>query len=135
MYNLSFIVITLKTWQIFILNLSVHFSVSVVSDSLQPRGQQHTRFTVHHQLPELAQTHVHQLGDDIQPSHSLPSPSRAFSRPLLLMPSIFPSIRVFSNESVLLHQVAKVLGFSFSTSPSNEYSGLFPLGLTDWISL
>ena len=50
-------------------------------------------FPVYYQLPELAQTHVHQLCDAIQPSHPL--------RPLLLPPSIFPSIRVFSNESVL----------------------------------
>ena len=50
-------------------------------------------FPVHHQLPELAQTHVHRVGDAIQPSHLLSS--------LLLLPSIFPSIRVFSNESVL----------------------------------
>ena len=56
-------------------------------------------FPVHHQLPELAQTHVHQVGDAIQPSHPLSSPSPpAFN---------FPSIRVFSNQSV--HQVAKVL--------------------------
>ena len=56
--------------------------------------------TFHHQLPEFTQTHVHQVGDAIQSSHSLSSPS-----PLA---SVFPSIRVFSNESVL-HQVAKVL--------------------------
>ena len=48
---------------------------------------------VHHHLPELAQTHVHQVGDAIQPSHLL--------SPLLLLPSLFPSIRVFSNESAL----------------------------------
>ena len=50
-------------------------------------------FLVHHQLPELAQTHVHRVGDTIQQSHPLPS--------LLLLSSFFPSIRVFSNESVL----------------------------------
>ena len=49
---------------------------------------------VHHQLPELTQTHVHRVGDAIQPSHPL-------SSPLLLPPSIFPNMRVFSNESVL----------------------------------
>ena len=48
---------------------------------------------VHHQLPESTQTHVHWVGDAIQPSHPLSSP--------LLLPSIFPSIRVFSNESAL----------------------------------
>ena len=50
-------------------------------------------FPVHHQLPELAQTHVHRVSNTIQPSHPL--------SPLLLPPSIFPSIKVFSNESVL----------------------------------
>ena len=66
---------------------------SVVSESLRPHGLQHTRLPVHHQLLELAQMHVHWVGDAIQPSHPLLS--------LLLLPSIFPSIRVFSNESVL----------------------------------
>ena len=51
-------------------------------------------FPVHHQLPEPTQTHVHRVGDAIQPSHLL-------CRPLLLLPSIFPNIRVFSNDSVL----------------------------------
>ena len=72
-------------------------------------------FPVHHQLLELAQTHVHRVGDAIQPSHP-PSP-------LLLLPSVFPSIRVFSNESVLLIGWPKYWSFSFSISPSNEYSG------------
>src|SRR5574337_173615 len=50
----------------------------------------------------------------------------------LLPPSIFPSIRVFSSESVLCIRWPKYWSFSFSISPSNEYSGLIPLGLTDW---
>ena len=56
-------------------------------------------------------------------------------RPLLLLPSIFPSIRVFSNESVLCIRWTKYWSFSFSISPSNEYPGLIPLGWTGWISL
>ena len=68
-------------------------------------------FPVHHQLPELAQTHVHRVGDAIQPSH-----------PLFLLPSIFPSIKVFSNESVLHIRWPK--NWSFTFSPSNEYLGL-----------
>ena len=56
-------------------NSSVQSSCSVVSNSLRPRGLQHTRFTVHHQLPELTQAHVHRVGDAIQPSHPLSSPS------------------------------------------------------------
>ena len=55
-------------------------------------------------------------------------------RPLLLPPSVFPSIRVFLNESVLLISWPKYWNFSFSISPSREYSGLIPLGWTDWIS-
>ena len=73
-------------------------------------------FPVHHQLLELAQTHVHQVGDAIQPSYPC--------RLLLLLPSIFPSISVFFNESVLPIRWQKYWSFSFSTSPSNEYSGL-----------
>ena len=70
---------------------------------------------IHHQLLQLAQTHVHQVGDGIQPSHPLSSPSPP--------PSIFPSIRVFSNESVLHIRWPNDRSFSFSISPSNEYSG------------
>ena len=53
--------------------------------------------------------------------------------PLLLLPSIFPSIRVFSNESVLSIRWPKYWRFSFNISPSNEYSGSFPVGWTGWI--
>ena len=53
---------------------------------------------------------------------------------LLLLPSVFPSIRVFSNESVLLIRWPKVWSFSFSTSPSNKYSGLISFGM-DWLDL
>ena len=69
---------------------------------------------VHHQLPEFTQTHVHEL--------VLPSNHLILCRPLLLPPLIFPSIRVFSNESVLPVRWPKY--WSFSISPSNEYSGL-----------
>ena len=70
---------------------------------------------VHHQHPEFTQTHVHPVSDAIEPSHPLSSPSP---------PSIFPSIRVFSNESVLHIRWPKYWSFSFIISPSNEYSGL-----------
>ena len=83
-------------------------------------------FPVHHQLPELVQTHVHRVGDAIQPSHPLSSP--------LLLPSIFPSIRVFSNESALCIRGPKYWSFSFSISPSNEYSRLISCR-TDWFDL
>ena len=71
---------------------------------------------VHHQLPEFAQTPVHRVGDAIQPSHPC--------RPLLLLPSIFASIRVFSIESPLPIRWPKDWSFSFSICPCNEYSGL-----------
>ena len=64
----------------------------------------------------------------------IPSNHLILCRPLLLLPSVFPSIRVFPNESVLHIRLPKYWSFSFNISPSNEYSG-FPLQLTGWISL
>ena len=83
-------------------------------------------FPVHHQLPELTQTHVHRVSDAIQLSY--------LCHPLLLLPSIFPSIRVFSNESVPCIRGPKNWSFSFSISPSNEYSGLISFRM-DWLDL
>ena len=82
-------------------------------------------FPVHHQLPELAQNHVHHVGDAIQPSHPLSSPSPTFNR---------PSIRVFSTESVLCIRWSKYWSFSLSICPSNEYSGLISFRM-DWLEL
>ena len=65
----------------------------------------------------------------------MPSNHLIFCHPLLLPPLVFPSIRVFSNDSVLCIKWPKFWSFSFSISPSNEYSGLFSLGWTGWISL
>ena len=79
---------------------------------------------VHYQLPKLAQTHVHRVGDAIL----------ILSRPLLLLPSIFSSIMVFSNESVLLIRWPKYWSFSFNISPSNEYSELISFKI-DWFGL
>ena len=73
-------------------------------------------FPVLYHLLELAQTHVHWVSDAIQPSHPLSS--------LLLLPSIFPSIRVFSNESFLCIRWPKYWSFSVSISPSSEYPEL-----------
>ena len=81
---------------------------------------------VHRQLPESTQTHVHHVGDAIQPSHAL------LTHSVLLPPSIFPSIRVFSNKSVLCIRWLKYWSFSFSISPSNEYSGLISFRI-HWI--
>ena len=83
-------------------------------------------FPVHHQLLKFTHTHVHRVGDAIQPSHPLSSP--------FFLPSIFPSTRVFSNESVLCIRWPKSWSFSFSISPSNEYSGLISF-MMDWFDL
>ena len=81
---------------------------------------------LHHQLPELTQTHVHRVGDAIQPSHPLSSP--------FLLPPILHSIRVFSNESVLRIRWPKYWSFSFNISPSNERPGLISFRM-DWLDL
>ena len=107
---------------------TVQFS-SVTQSSLtlcDPMNCRTPGLPVHHQLPESTQTHVHGVGDAIQPSHPLSS--------LLLLPSIFPSIRVFSNESALLIRWPKYSSFGFSISPSNEYSGPISFRM-DWLDL
>ena len=91
-----------------------------------PTGCRKPDFPVHHQLTELTQTHIHRVGDAIQPSHPLSSPSPP--------PSIFPSIRVFLNESVLCIRWPKYWSFSFTISSSNEYSGLISFRM-DWLDL
>ena len=84
-------------------------------------------FPVHHQLLKLAQTHVHRASDAIQPSHSLSSSP---------CPPTFnlSSIRVFSNQSVLHVRWPKYWSFSFSVSPSNEFSRLISFRM-DWLDL
>ena len=81
---------------------------------------------IHHQLLESTQTHVHQVGDAIQPSHLCHS--------LLLLPPFLPSIRVFSNESTLCMRWPKYWSFSFNISPSNEHPGLVSFRM-DWLDL
>ena len=81
-------------------------------------------FPVLHYLEEFAQPHVHWVNDDIQPSHPL--------SPLLLLSSVFPSIRVFSSESAL--DIRWPQYWSFSFSPSNKYSGLISYKI-DWFDL
>ena len=83
-------------------------------------------FQVHHQIPELAQTHIHQVGDAIQLS------AMTLCHPLLLLPSVFPSNRVFSSEAALRIRWAKY--WSFSISPFYECSGLISFW-TDWLDL
>ena len=81
---------------------------------------------VHHQLPESTQTHVHWVGDAIQTSHPLSSPS-----PPALNLSQHQGLFQWVNSS---HQVAKILSFSFSISPSNEHPGLISFRM-NWLDL
>ena len=97
----------------------IQFSRSVVSDSLQPHGLQHTR------LPSPSPTPI----ELVMPSNHL-----ILCCPLLLLPSIFPSIMIFSNESVLCVRQPKFWSFNFSISPSNEYSGLISFRM-EWLDL
>ena len=102
------------------------FSRSAVSDSLQPNGQQHARLLCPSPTPRACSNSCHQVSDSTQPSHPLSSP--------LLPPLIFPSIRVFPNESVLCIRWPKYWSFSFSISPSSEHSGLISFRM-DWLDL
>ena len=86
-------------------------------------------FPVHHQLLELAQTHVHQVESVIPSNRRL-----ILCHPLILTPLIFPSIRVFSNVSVLPIRWPKYWSFNSSISPSNESSGLISFKV-DWLHL
>ena len=81
---------------------------------------------VHHQLPQFTQTHMHQVSDAIQPSH--------LCRPLLLLPPIPPSIRVFSNESTFRMRWPKYWRFSFNIIPSKEISVPICFRM-DWLDL
>ena len=105
---------------------SVQFSRSVVSDSLDPMDCSRPGLPVHHQLPESTQTQVHQVGDAIQPSHPLSSPSPPAPIP--------PSIRLFSNESTLHIRWPKYWSFSFNISSSNEHLGPISFRM-DWLAL
>ena len=101
--------------------------ISVTTNSLQPHGLQHARLPVHHQLPELAQTHVHQVSDAIQPSHPLLSPS-----PLALNLSQY---QVFSISQFITSNVQRI-GVSASASVlTMNIQDWFLLGLTGLISL
>ena len=84
-------------------------------------------FPVHHQLPSLLKLISMEL--------VMPSDHLILCRPLLFLPSIFSSIRVFSNDSALCIRWQKYCSFNFSISPSNEYSGLISIGIDWWISL
>ena len=106
---------------------SVQFSHSVVSDSLWPHEPQHTR----HPCPSPnSQSSPKPMSiESVMPSNHL-----ILCHPLLLLPSIFPSIRVFSNESALHIRWPKYWSFSFNISPSKDHPGLISFGM-DWLDL
>ena len=106
----------------------VQFSCSVLSNSLRPHGLQHAR------LPCPFITNSQSLLKLTSIKSVMPSNHLILRCPLLLLPSIFPSIRVFSNESVLCIRWPKYWSFSFSISPSNEYSGQISFRM-DWLAL
>ena len=87
---------------------------------------------VHHQLPEFTQTHAHRVGDAIE--SVMPSSHLILCCPLLLLPPMPPSIRVFSNDSTLCMRWPKYWSFSFNISLSKEHPGLISLRM-DWLDL
>ena len=105
---------------------SVQFSCSVMSDSATP-------WTAAHQV-SLSITKSRSLLKLMSIELGMPSNHLFLCRPLFLWPSIFPSIRGFSNESVFHIRWPKYWSFSFSISPSNEYSGLISFRI-DWFDL
>ena len=107
---------------------SVHFSHSVMPNSLWPHGLQHSRF------PCLSITNSWSLLKLVSMQSVMPSNHCILCCPLLLLPAIFPSIRVFSNESVPRIRWSNYWSFSFSISPSNECSGLISFRI-DWLDL
>ena len=109
-----------------ILKLSLQFCNSITSTLCDPMDCSMPGLPVHHQLLELTQTHVRRV---VMLSNHL-----ILCHPLLLLPFIFPSIRVFSNESFLCIKRPKYWSFRFSISPSSEYSRLISFRM-DWLDL
>ena len=116
-----------------------------MSKSLGPHGLQHTRLSCPSLSPRACSNSCpHQALLSFTISQSLlklmsiewvmPSNHFILCRPLILLPSIFPSIRVFSNKSALHTKWPKYWSFSFNISPSNEYSGLISFRI-DWFAL
>ena len=106
--------------------LLLPFSRSVLSDSLRPHGLQHPRLP----CPSISWSLLKLMSiESVMPSNQL-----ILCHPFLLLPSIFPSIRVFSNELALRIRWPKYWGFSFSISPSSDYSELISFRI-DWFDL
>ena len=110
----------------FKIEVSVQFSHSIMSNSLRPMDGSTPGFPVHHQLSELAQAHVQQVSDAIQPSHPLSSPS----------PPVFnlSEHQGLFKLSVLHISCPKYWSFNINISPSNDYSGLISFRM-DWLDL
>ena len=102
-------------------NISQFSSVAQCPTLCNPMDCSRPGLPAHHQLPEFTQTHVNWVRDAIQPSHSPPT-------------FIFPSIRVFCNESALHIRWSNYWSFSFNISPSNEHPGLISFRM-DWLDL
>ena len=98
-----------------------------MSNSLRPHGLQHTRLPCPSPIPRA-------YSNSLSIESVMPSSHLISCHPLLLLPSVFPSIRVFSNESALRIRWPKYWSFSFSISPSNAYSGLISFRM-DWLDL
>ena len=112
-----------------LMNASVNQFSSVAQSCptlCDPMNRSTPGLPVHHHLPEFTQTHVHRVSDAIQPS--------MLCRPLLLLPPILPSIRVFSNQSTLRMRWPKYWSFSFNIIPSKEIPGLISFKM-DWLDL
>ena len=105
----------------------VQFSRSVVSNSLRPHGLQHSRLPCSSPSPRVC-------SNSVSIESVMPSTHLILCHPLLLLPSIFPSIRVSSKELALRTRKSKDWSFSVSISPSNEYSGLISFRI-DWSDL
>ena len=106
---------------------SVQFSCSVMSDSLRPHGLQHARLPC---LPPTPGAYSNSC-----PSNQWYHPNISSCHPLLLLPSIFPSIRVFSSESVLCIRWPGIVVSASELVLPMTIQDWFPLGRTDWISL
>ena len=107
---------------------SVQFSHSALSNFLRLHGLQHTKPHCPSPINSWSLLKLRSIASMMPSNHLI------LCRPLLLLPSIFPRIRVFSNESALCIRWPKYWSFSFSISPSNEYSGLISFSM-DWLDL